>query len=290
MLMITINKELCRKCGTCVFSCPTSVYVQETGDSVPEPKNAGSCVACGHCVVVCPQSAITHSEFPVEKITATNRAILPSHESVLEFIRTRRSIRAFRDKPVERQLIEQIIDAAQAAPSSHNSQTTQYIVVEDKELLKNIVEATGQFYKNIVANFHNPIKRIILKRLLGKQVESVIEMLPSFEFLANEVLSGKDVVLHDPAVLLLFHADERKTLSDVNAQLALQNAALMIHALGLGSFWTGYLVAACTRDKAIPQMVNIPEHHKIYGGLAIGYPRFEYQKWMRRKNPEIAWM
>jgi len=69
-----------------------------------------------------------------------------------------------------------------------------------------------------------------------------------------------------------------------------QNAALMAHAQGLGGFYTGYIMLACQRDKTIPQMVKLPENHKVYGGLAVGYPRFQYKKWPERRTPKITWL
>jgi hypothetical protein len=37
-------------------------------------------------------------------------------------------------------------------------------------------------------------------------------------------------------------------------------------------------------------MVKLPENHKVYGALAIGYPRFEFKKWPERRTPEITWL
>jgi nitroreductase/NAD-dependent dihydropyrimidine dehydrogenase PreA subunit len=290
MPTITRDADRCAKCGICVLTCPVSAYVQESKDSVPEVAHAELCISCGHCVAVCPRDAIIHSEFPEGSLTPINRKILPSAESVIEFLRTRRSIRAFKDQPLERQLIEGIIEAARRAPSAHNTQTTQFIVIQDKEIMESIVQATGRFYEKTVAMLRNPLKRRILTVVLGKQTENAISMLPSFENLVAKIREGIDDVFRNASVIILFHADERIIMADINAQLALQNAALMAYAQGLGSFWTGFFVTACTRDKTIPQLIKLPENHKVYGGLALGYPRFQYQKWMERKPPQMRWL
>jgi len=51
----------------------------------------------------------------------------------LEAIEARRSIRKFEDKPVPRELVEQVLEAAVRAPSGKNRQPWRFIVVEGDE-------------------------------------------------------------------------------------------------------------------------------------------------------------
>ena len=55
----------------------------------------------------------------------------------------RRSVRVFQDKPVEKEKIEKIIDAAQWAPSACNKQEWRFIAVDDYEIKKQFVEKSG---------------------------------------------------------------------------------------------------------------------------------------------------
>ncbi len=48
---------------------------------------------------------------------------------------TRRSIRNYLNKPVEREKVEQLLKAAMQAPSAGNQRPWEFIVVDDKELL-----------------------------------------------------------------------------------------------------------------------------------------------------------
>ena len=56
----------------------------------------------------------------------------------LHAIRTRRSIRAYQDKPVSENLVEQILAAAMYAPSAGNAQPWQFVVINDCKLLHQI--------------------------------------------------------------------------------------------------------------------------------------------------------
>jgi nitroreductase/NAD-dependent dihydropyrimidine dehydrogenase PreA subunit len=288
---ITRDADLCIKCGTCVLTCPESVYVQESKDSIPEVINPGSCIYDGYCVAICPKNAITHSEFPEGYVKPVNAENMPSSEEVLELLRTRRSIRVFKDKPVERQLIEEIIEAARFAPSQNNLQKPEYIVVQDKELLENIARAEGNFTADFLAKLRNPLMRRVLPILMRVPAQFVTEMLPLLEHSVAEIQRGGDPFLHHAPLLILFHDEERPmSWANINASLALHNAALMAYSLGLGSVCLGSFVQTCERNKSIQQLIKLPEKHKVYGALAIGYPRFEFKKWPERKAPKITWL
>lgn len=63
--------------------------------------------------------------------------------SVYNAIMARRSIRSFQDKPVSRDIIRTLLEAAMAAPSACNLQPWEFIVVDDPETLKNIRETAA---------------------------------------------------------------------------------------------------------------------------------------------------
>ena len=53
----------------------------------------------------------------------------------LEVIEKRRSVRKYSDKPVERDLLDAIVKVAQTAPSSRNSKSSAFMIVEDRDTL-----------------------------------------------------------------------------------------------------------------------------------------------------------
>lgn len=54
----------------------------------------------------------------------------------------RRSIRKFTDRPIEKEKIDKILRAGMQAPSAANQQPWEFIVVEDKESLKELALTT----------------------------------------------------------------------------------------------------------------------------------------------------
>lgn len=70
-------------------------------------------------------------------------------EKILEFIKNRRSIRTFQNTPIAEEAIEMILEAARWTPSASNRQPWQFIVIKDKEFLKNVASSAmyGKFIK-----------------------------------------------------------------------------------------------------------------------------------------------
>ncbi len=54
----------------------------------------------------------------------------------LEVIEKRHSVRKYSDRPVERELLDAIVKIAETAPSSRNSKSSAFMIVEDKDTLE----------------------------------------------------------------------------------------------------------------------------------------------------------
>lgn len=62
------------------------------------------------------------------------------YEDVLKFFTSRRSIRSYKDKPVEKEKIELLLKAAMSAPSACNTQPWEIIVITEKERIDELRE------------------------------------------------------------------------------------------------------------------------------------------------------
>ena len=61
--------------------------------------------------------------------------------NVEEAIRTRRSIRAYEDKPLEDEKLQAVLEAARLAPSARNDQEWKFLVVRDAATRAKLVDA-----------------------------------------------------------------------------------------------------------------------------------------------------
>ncbi|MFC1879511.1 nitroreductase family protein, partial [Chloroflexota bacterium] len=226
MYAVTIDTELCKKDGLCAMVCPQGIFVQREKLTIPELVDEKGCIACGQCVAICPQGAICHSEFPSTEIRAIQFEKMPTTEQVMALLKTRRSIRVFRDKPLAKETIERIIDGARFAPSGHNSQSTEFLVVQDKAVLNKVSAMVIEYLKFEIRRFGNPLFRTLALLADREMAESGLHEIPGFKRMIQMFESGADPILNGAPALLAFHARRTVGFADVNAQLALQNASL----------------------------------------------------------------
>jgi nitroreductase len=122
---------------------------------------------------------------------------------IVEAIKGRRSIRAFRSMEVSQETIEKIIDAAQWAPSAGNIQSWEFIIVRKPEVKRALAEAA-------------------LDQTFIEEAPVVIVVC------ANENRSSQG------------YGVRGKTLYCIqDTAAAIQNIHLVAYSLGLGTCWIG---------------------------------------------------
>lgn len=60
---------------------------------------------------------------------------------VLEAVRSRRSIRAFKSKPVEEEKLQRVLEAGRLSPSARNVQDRKFVVVRDRATREKLMKA-----------------------------------------------------------------------------------------------------------------------------------------------------
>ena len=287
MTRIEVDASLCNQCGACILTCPEKILVE--GEGAPNTVHPELCISCGHCAAICRQGAIHHESFPEGTIIPVNSDLLPSEDELLEMLRARRSLRAFKDAKVEQPVMERIIEAAQLAPTAHNLQNVEHIVVRKKDELKAISDLAVRYFEKMTKQLRNPLVRGIVRLASGHEAKSLLDFAPEMEVMIEGYKNGEDFVLRGAPCLIVGHAERNIHLPGGNAMLALYNASLMAQAMGLGSFLVGYLVGACERDRSIPDFLGVPNTHRVHAALALGYPKQTFSRWPKREPPKVTW-
>ncbi len=132
---LIVDETRCKKDGICVDVCPNKVIALGDENGFPRlvPGLEMLCILCGHCIAVCPHGAMSHSMIPVEACTPIKKELVVSEQQTAQLLRTRRSIRVYKNTPVEKDVIEKLIEIACYAPTGGNRQMVRWIAVADKE-------------------------------------------------------------------------------------------------------------------------------------------------------------
>ncbi|HWP96951.1 MAG TPA: nitroreductase family protein [Syntrophomonadaceae bacterium] len=290
---MSIDHETCSKCGMCANICGTKA-IDHFKDEIPSrsPERAETCILCGQCMAVCPTGSIT-----ISGLTYKDLFDLPQHTSdypaLFDLMSTRRSIRHFKDKSVPRELLEKIIDAAAQAPMGFPPHKTHITVVQDRSTIVKMLPMITNFYQDMVGWMKNPIIRFTIKRQTTPEDFATIKnhLIPLLLKRLPEIKkAGSDEITWGAPALMLFHADRLAESHTVDACIALTYAFLAAHALGLGVTVSGLLPPAITQTAELRDMLNIPKDHEVVCGMMLGYPRYRYQRAIKRPFASISWV
>jgi nitroreductase/NAD-dependent dihydropyrimidine dehydrogenase PreA subunit len=269
MGFLEINKNTCSKCGACAAACPVGLFnYQEKEYPHPVPDAMKFCIRCGHCVVICPTKSVIHRECPLDKYLPINEKLNVNFEQCNQLIKSRRSIRVYQDKPVNREIITKLVDTARYAPTGGNSQGVHWLVFDDKEQIRRFSEigiewmqATSKMNPEAGARFANT-------------------------FRLHD--AGKDGFLRGAPVLVVAIGEKSNPGAANSCILALSYFDLAANSMGLGCTWAGFFMHA-TSFPPMAKEIALPEGYQVCGAIMLGYPEYRYQMIPVRKPARITW-
>lgn len=274
-MQIDINRERCIRCLKCVKVCPATIFK----GNEPEVERASRCIKCGHCVAVCPSLAVVHELFPEQKVHTTAYDAMPSSESLMLLIKNRRSMRNFTKTPIPDTLLEQIAQAAHRAPTATNAEQVSFTLITDPLILRQVSEFTVDTFVSAIGKIDNFIMRPIIKRTSPV----IYKYIPMLKSMRRKLDEGNDQILRGATALLLIHTPKWISYGVEDCNLAYQNGSLMAEVLGVGQFYTGFVLNAAQRRKgALEKMLGIDG--VIHAGMALGMPQFRYPNYIDRKD------
>jgi nitroreductase len=189
--------------------------------------------------------------------------------AMLEWLRSRRSVRAFSDRMIEREVLERVMAGAITAPSSTNRQPWRFTVVRAASMRERIVAAVAKRtseIKDIISKSHHAedfgsYGDFFHEPLGTANVIVVPQYRPYPDLIANLIESGGG------------DASRYSTASAMQAELVSTSTAIMAlllqaHAEGLGAcMMAGPMVA---KDD-IHSLLGISEPWRMVGAIALGY-------------------
>ncbi len=190
---------------------------------------------------------------------------------VKEAINQRRSIRAYLEKPVEREKIEELLTLASKAPSAINLQPWEVVVVAGEErkrlsrlLVKRMKELQVSCAPGAVSRLPDEFLR--RQRELFEILSPVIPDGMQFQDFINEGSCN----FYGAPVAIIISIDQvfsSARLTDIG--IFVGYLLLSAHTLGLGTCPIGLITAF---QDEIKEELNIKENKNIVIGVAVGYP------------------
>lgn len=282
-MQITRIEERCNRCMLCVKDCSSRVW-QDIG-GIPTPAAPELCNLCSHCASVCPRDAVRHDRMDMNQVRRVDRKRIDP-VSFRETALSRRSVRHYKDRPVSRTVMEDILDLAHHSPTASNEQNVGFVVVTDKKILT----AASSLIFGLASRWHERTRKGLGKLLADITGLSGNRYLKLMDLLKRESGPGKDFILHNAPTMIVIHTPEKARFGCDNCNIAAGSIINYAHALGLGTCFIGFMILALNYSKKMRKLVQLPEGRKAHACIVIGYPAYSHVKTASRKRVDITWV
>lgn len=272
MAQVTIDYKRCNEDGICAEVCPRKLI--EIFDGAPRPAAgmAQLCIQCGHCMAVCPQGAVSISGVGSSECPKIDRAHWPTYEQLDHLMRSRRSVRRYKDKPVESDIINRILETCRYAPSGSNAQPVHWIIAGEPDSMREIGQLAVDWMAQAVSTSHPLAAKLPLA--------AVVEHWKN----------GEDRIFRGAPMAIMTHAPKVGSLPLESCVIAMTYFDLVAAGMGLATCWVGLLMVAAAEHTPIGHALGIPADHMLFGAMIMGYPQYKYQRIPPRHQPRVKWL
>lgn len=289
---VSIDPNNCNGCGACVAVCKDfGIKIIDHKATVVEDSVFG-CLACGHCMMVCPTGVIAvegRTLAPTQLVELPEAAKAASFDALYALLQRRRSIREFKDIPVETEKINQILDAAQTAPSGLPPSDVHVLVLENKQQVRAFARDFSAYLKTIrwmSSQWFLQLMRPFLKRSTSEMMNNFVK--PVFDLYVDDMDRGQNWINYDAPVALYFYGSPYSDPAD--PLIAATYAMLAAEALGLGTCMLGAIHPFLQHGKKARLFrekwgIKHPSHEGLV--VIVGYSAVHYQKGVKRSFADI---
>lgn len=270
MGFLVVDQSKCKKDGVCSMTCTRGLIKLQEDTGYPDmiPGGEKGCIRCGHCVAVCPHYALNHSELPVKDCPPIKPELIINEEQAVQFLRSRRSVRIYKSKPVEKEKIMRLVETARYAPTGGNGQMVEWLVLTDKSKLRTIAGMTIDCFRQDSMKKSQPLPEYLK---------------PIFDAWD----AGCDSILWDAPVLVVASVSKNFPTGMTDLCIALSYLDLLAPTMGLGTCWAGLLKFAMESSSSLKMFLGVPNDHTQFFPMMLGYPKLKFHRLPQRKSPKI---
>lgn len=286
----SIDGSTCTKCELCLTICPSRIIIKtETGEIKFQPDRIPICIHCGHCMAMCESKSIF-----IDGISYTeNFRDLPllsmDHETLMNFLLTRRSVRMFKNKPVPREVIEKILEAISTAPFGVSPDNVEITAVIDKHLIEKAAPEMSKVFVQLEKAMKIPFLGWFIRKSMPKEAGNTVMnfIIPHLAKDLYKLKDGLDDIARSAPALILFHAPKGAEEHTVDAHIYLTYALLAAHSLGLGATVIGLIGPTINQSKKLRQLFGIPPGNEVVESMILGYPKLHFKRAIIRPRRNV---
>lgn len=262
--MVEIKKDICIGCGQCAKICVGKALEIQEGKA----EYVKECIQCGQCVAICPVNAVAIPEYDMDEVEEYDEATFKiKPENYLHAVKFRRSIRDFKEEPICREKMENILNAGRYTATARNLQACKFVLIQDeleefKKLVWEELPKIAESFKDTMPRYHAIFTRFYRAQKKNPKDDHLFFNVPSFLVIAAETL--------------------------LDGGLAAANIENMAVAEGAGALYSGYMLRVIDASPVLREWLGIG-NMPVACCMLLGYPTMTYRRTAPRKEGDITY-
>ena len=253
MNTIIVEKEKCVQCGLCVSDC-VSKCLEMNQNKYPYMTEEKWCLKCQHCMMICPTGALSFNDKKPENSEPVKTV------DILSLIKSRRSIRQFKDEELTEEELQTIKDMLPYIPTGCNSHKLHFSFVERKSVMTVLKEKVNKKFIKLLNN-----------KILSPLVSHFKVYKDCFE-------KGEDIIFRDAPHMIVVSSPITAPCAPQDPVIALSYIELYANSLGFGTCWCGYAEICIKLFPELSEILDIPKGYTPVYAMLLGKPAVKYQR------------
>lgn len=288
MTTYSIDQSLCKQCKLCKEVCPCKV-IGQNGTIHFKPERTPICQHCGQCMAICPTKAIQVNGLSYQDDFGELPSTGLDFQSFLDFLSSRRSVRAFKDKPVDNELIDQIVNSISYAPFGAAPEKMELSIINSRETIETALPVISEFLEGLVKMIENPLTSFFIRRKSGREnFQTVKNHIYPIARSGNYRIENGDGITRGAPAIIIIHAAKDAEAHTPNGIIYATYMMLAAHAIGLGATMVQIVPAAINQNKKLKQIFRVPEENEAVMSVIVGHPKYKYKRTIRRNKHKLA--
>ncbi len=184
---------------------------------------------------------------------------------VIENIKNRRSVRFFSNEPISDDIVKEILEAGNYAPTGANVQPWRFVVIKSEDVRKKLALNAKPVYKNFIDHADEGFKA------MRKSIDEVLE----------------DSIYY-AAPVLVFVIGKNLVSYALDCPMVCENMMLAARSMNIGSCWLGF--GQMGLNDEILGLLEFQENETIFGPIAFGYPKEGFPETPAKKPVTVKWI
>jgi nitroreductase len=192
--------------------------------------------------------------------------MLEQNQITIQTIFSRRSVRSYLSKNIDKDTIDVLLQCAARAPTTINEEPCEFLIIQDLEVLKEISDIAKPFFT----------KSMYTSGYSGKH-DVYLFTDPKFN------------IFYDANTLIVILSKKTGPYLEAGCWLAAENLMLAASSMGLGTCVIGSAEEALNQPY-LKELLGIPEYMQAICPIIAGFPNGDSPESSRKEHKIVSWL